>query len=321
MRSPLDRALEGFPAPLARGLRELATTPGACAVISAHEAAAWGSALGVDVPQLMLRLVGWAACRADVPISGFRVGAVARGLSGALYAGANLEFAGLPLSCSVHAEQSALTNAWVHGEEGLDAVAVSAAPCGYCRQFLYELVGAERLEILLPERPATRLSALLPAAFGPRDLDVAGGLMQPQRHDLVLAPSGGDEARSGPGASADAATLDAALRAADASVRAVRQDVCRGGAAHRGRRALRRPLRRKRRVQSEHVAPASGAGPPHAVRARLRRHQGRRAGRVRRADQPATRRAPTCWPPSHRCGWRTRAPRRATEPALASAAE
>lgn len=196
----------GFPAPIAGRLRELAT-PGTCAIIAADEAAAWARALDVVLPELMLRLVGWAALRADVPISRFRVGAVAQGLSGALYAGANLEFAGLPLSCSVHAEQSAVTNAWAHGERALRALAVSAAPCGYCRQFLYELVTAERLEILLPERPAAPLTALLPGAFGPRDLGVEGGLMQPESHGLVLAP---DEAGA-------TETLAAALAAADAS--------------------------------------------------------------------------------------------------------
>jgi cytidine deaminase len=204
-RAALDRAVDTFPAPIARRLRELATTPGACAVIGANEAAGWARMLAVGVPELMLRLVGWAACHAGVPISHFRVGAVARGLSGALYAGANLEFAGLPLSCSVHAEQSATTNAWAHGERGLDTLAVSAAPCGYCRQFLYELVTADRLEILLPERPATPLSALLPGAFGPRDLGVAGGLMQPQSHDLALPPNAAGE------------TFAAALAAANAS--------------------------------------------------------------------------------------------------------
>ena len=176
-------------------------------VIGAEEAVARARELGLTLPELMLRLVGWAALRADVPISGFRVGAVAQGLSGALYAGANLEFAGLPLSCSVHAEQSAVTNAWVHGERGLRALAVSAAPCGYCRQFLYELATAEQLEIFLPQRPATPLTALLPGAFGPRDLGVEGGLMQPQSHGLVLA-AGEAEASE---------TLAAALAAANAS--------------------------------------------------------------------------------------------------------
>ncbi len=186
-------------------------------VIAADEAVARARALGIALPELMLRLVGWAAGRADVPISGFRVGAVARGRSGALYAGANLEFAGLPLSCSVHAEQSAVTNAWVHGERGLEAIAVSAAPCGYCRQFLYELAGAEELEILLPERPAALLTALLPGAFGPRDLGVEGGLLQPQRHGLVLAPGSARDSSAAGEASATDETVAAALAAANAS--------------------------------------------------------------------------------------------------------
>lgn len=209
MRSSLDWAVETFPQGIAHRLREIAATPGACAVIGADEAAAWARAVNAGVPELMLRLVGWAACHADVPISNYRVGAVAQGLSGALYAGANLEFAGLPLSCSVHAEQSATTNAWLHGERGLRAIAVSAAPCGYCRQFLYELVGAAELQILLPERPAAALSALLPGAFGPRDLGVAGGLMHPQNHGLVLDPSADEP-------SADETALAAALSAANA---------------------------------------------------------------------------------------------------------
>jgi cytidine deaminase len=217
MRSSLDSALEGFPAAIARRLRELGTLPGACAVVGADDAAAWAAAFGAGVPELMRRLVGWAACRAVVPVSRYPVGAVARGLSGALYAGANLEFAGLPLSCSVHAEQSAVTNAWAHGEAGLRDIAVSAAPCGYCRQFLHELVTADRLEVLLPERPATALSALLPGAFGPRDLGVAGGLMQPQAHGLALVASASGEGGSGDEARALDATVAAALAAANAS--------------------------------------------------------------------------------------------------------
>ncbi len=217
MRSSLDSALDGFPAAIAPRLRELGTAPGACAVVGADDAAGWARALGTDVPGLMRRLVGWAACRAVVPVSRYPVGAVARGLSGALYAGANLEFAGLPLSCSVHAEQSAVTNAWVHGEAGLRDVAVSAAPCGYCRQFLHELVTADKLEVLVPERRATALSALLPDAFGPRDLKVEGGLMQPQAHGLALAPSASGEGGSGDETGALDATVAAALAAANAS--------------------------------------------------------------------------------------------------------
>ncbi len=76
---------------------------------------------------------------ARVPISGFRVGAVALGESGTVYFGANQEFENLPLNFTVHAEQAAVVNARSHGEKKLLALAVSESPCGYCRQFLTEL--------------------------------------------------------------------------------------------------------------------------------------------------------------------------------------
>ena len=63
-------------------------------------------------------------------------------MSGRLYAGVNLEFPGLPLQHSVHAEQFLITSAAWHGERGLRRIAVNAAPCGHCRQFIAELVTA-----------------------------------------------------------------------------------------------------------------------------------------------------------------------------------
>ena len=63
-------------------------------------------------------------------------------MSGRLYAGVNLEFPGLPLQHSVHAEQFLIANAAWHGERGLRRIAVNAAPCGHCRQFIAELVTA-----------------------------------------------------------------------------------------------------------------------------------------------------------------------------------
>ncbi|MFP5246707.1 MAG: cytidine deaminase [Thermoanaerobaculia bacterium] len=137
--------------------------------------------LGADLTTLLTR----AAEFARPPISNFRVGAVSRGLSGNLYFGANVEFAGEALSFTVHAEQSSVANAWMAGEEGIDLIAVTAAPCGYCRQFLNELVTAPRLVIAMPNetRPLTEL---LPSAFGPRDLGIDGGLMQRDHHALTI---------------------------------------------------------------------------------------------------------------------------------------
>jgi len=154
-------------------------------VIHASDAAALAHDLGLDIRRLMTMLLPLAAQFAKPPISNFHVGAVSRGLSGNLYYGTNLEFSGEALSFTVHAEQSSVTNAWAAGEDGIDLIAVTAAPCGYCRQFLNELVTADRLVIAMPSETRP-LRHLLPSAFGPRDLGVAGGLVQRDDHGLTI---------------------------------------------------------------------------------------------------------------------------------------
>ena len=171
--------------------------------------------LGTDVDGLMIRLLPVASSFARVPISGFRVGAVARATGGdgggALYLGANVEFTGQALGFSVHAEQAAVVNAWEHGEVGLEAIATSAAPCGHCRQFLQELEHAGELTVLEPsaddagggdnagggddgDRPADPgaprrhpLAELLPQAFTAADLGLEGGLMNPAFDEPLLS--------------------------------------------------------------------------------------------------------------------------------------
>src|SRR5258708_27447506 len=119
-------------------------------------------------------------------ISNFFVGAVSHGLSGSLYFGANYEFPGQALSFTVHGEQAATAHAISFGETGIDLLAVSAAPCGYCRQFLYELTTASSLQIILPNTPTTLLTTLLPDAFGPADLGITAALISPQAHGMTL---------------------------------------------------------------------------------------------------------------------------------------
>jgi cytidine deaminase len=175
--------------------------------------------------ELVLELLPWAETYTSPPISNFRVGAIAVGLSGALYAGANLEFPGQSLSFTVHAEQAAVYNAWIHGESGVTLIASTAAPCGYCRQFLNELTTAADLRVLLPGHAPATLAALLPAAFGPRDLGISGGLMQPATHSLRLAEPPADAVTATALAAASAAYAPysgtyagVALRTADGSV-------------------------------------------------------------------------------------------------------
>lgn len=134
----------------------------------------------------MLDLIPEAKRFAIPPISNFFVGAAARGTSGKIYLGANFEFPGEALSFCVHAEQAAVVQAMAGGESGIEMIAVSAAPCGYCRQFLYELTTASTLRVQIPGREPALLSELLPAAFGPADLGVDAALMSPQSHGLAL---------------------------------------------------------------------------------------------------------------------------------------
>lgn len=113
---------------------------------------------------------------ARAPVSGFQVGAAALGLvdpdldAAALYLGANLEFAGLGLSSAVHAEQAVSNFASLQGEDGLSAIATSAAPCGHCRQFLCELGDPGSLSVFVLHEQPTTLAELLPAAFLPAEL-------------------------------------------------------------------------------------------------------------------------------------------------------
>lgn len=114
-----------------------------------------------DVADLLL---GRAAKFAQVPISGFRVGAFVKGHSGRCYLGANLEFIGVPLNTSLHAEQSAVINAWMHGENGIDSLYVSEKPCGHCLQFLQEVDRRGSLKLYV-EGKAQLLKDFLPEPF------------------------------------------------------------------------------------------------------------------------------------------------------------
>src|ERR1044072_1559554 len=145
----LEQALARVPK-IAAAVKLMMLDPSYRGVISAAQAAELEQQSGMNAWQLAYSLVPAAQLYAVTPVSN-NVGAVAVGLSGALYYGANLEVAGQALSFTLHAEQSATSNAWINGEQGLNYLAISAAPCGYCRQFLYELVDATTLQIVLPD--------------------------------------------------------------------------------------------------------------------------------------------------------------------------
>src|SRR5205085_12256813 len=117
--------------------------------IPSSDAAALATAEGKTIDQLMVALLPWARSYAHPPISNYFVGAVARGTNGALYLGANIEFPGHPLGFAVHGEQFALSNAYMHSEPGIEAIAVTAAPCGPCRQFMTAMSPAGVIDVVL----------------------------------------------------------------------------------------------------------------------------------------------------------------------------
>ena len=123
----------------------------------------------LEDPKFLTALLEVAKQFSVAPISNFYVGAIAVGDSGNFYFGANMEFVGVPLSASIHAEQSAVMNAWLHGEDGIQGLHVSELPCGHCRQFLLELSNAHTLPIAVANKKYL-LTDLIPHRFGaPRE--------------------------------------------------------------------------------------------------------------------------------------------------------
>lgn len=154
--------------------------------IDAAQAESISKKLGISGEQLMLELIPVAKEMARPPISEYLVGAVGRGQSGALYLGVNMEYLHNPTNATTHGEQFVVDNAASAGEPFLTQLAVSAEPCGHCRQFLNETNKAKELEILIPEKPKVQLKELLPRDFGPQDLGISASLMSPQNNGLKL---------------------------------------------------------------------------------------------------------------------------------------
>ena len=78
------------------------------------------------------------AARAYAPYSNYLVGAVVRARDGREFEGVNVENAAYPLG--VCAEKSAIVAAVTAGcrPGDLEAIGITASPCGGCRQWLYE---------------------------------------------------------------------------------------------------------------------------------------------------------------------------------------
>ncbi|TML32910.1 MAG: cytidine deaminase [Actinobacteria bacterium] len=76
--------------------------------------------------------------RAYAPYSQYLVGAAVRTRDGRVFEGVNVESAAYPLG--ICAEKAAISRAVVDGcrPGDIEAIGITASPCGGCRQWLYE---------------------------------------------------------------------------------------------------------------------------------------------------------------------------------------
>jgi cytidine deaminase len=124
----------------------------------------------------LVRLARRARLRAHAPFSRFRVGAALRTRTGEIVTGCNVENATYGLTLC--AERVAVFKAVSEGRRRFDAVAVVAdapriaAPCGPCRQILWEFCGDiwVHMENLAGRSQTVRLAELLPMPFDRRNL-------------------------------------------------------------------------------------------------------------------------------------------------------
>jgi cytidine deaminase len=124
----------------------------------------------------LVALAADARRKAHAPYSKFKVGAALLLSSGEIVTGCNIENASYGLTLC--AERTAVFKAVSEGFRDFEAIAVVAesdrptAPCGPCRQILWEFCGDIWVHIARPGRKAKsyRMSELLPVPFDDRHL-------------------------------------------------------------------------------------------------------------------------------------------------------
>jgi cytidine deaminase len=118
----------------------------------------------------LLAVADAAAARAYAPYSNFHVGCAVLARDGRVIEGVNVENAAYPLG--VCAERTALSRAIAEGYRPGDFVtaAITASPCGGCRQWLHEM-GVERVVFRNGARVVTMTpDELLPESFDSSNL-------------------------------------------------------------------------------------------------------------------------------------------------------
>jgi len=103
-----------------------------------------------------------AAARAYAPYSNYPVGAAVLALDGTVFDGVNVENAAYPLGTC--AERTALSGAVVAGYRpgDLEAIGITASPCGGCRQWLHEFRIERATYLYEGELVTRRVAELLP---------------------------------------------------------------------------------------------------------------------------------------------------------------
>lgn len=112
----------------------------------------------------LMSLATEAAKHSYHPYSGFSVGAALLTVSGKVFTGANIENSSYGATCC--AERVALFSAVFAGEREFSAIAVTAMPCGICRQTLSEF--APNLAVYVADEGKINeytLEELLPYSF------------------------------------------------------------------------------------------------------------------------------------------------------------
>ena len=108
------------------------------------------------------------AARAYAPYSNYLVGAAVRARDGRIYEGVNVENAAYPLG--ICAERAAIACAVVDGCRPGDLVeiAITASPCGGCRQWLHEF----RLERVSFRKADGEVASFTPSELLPETWDL-----------------------------------------------------------------------------------------------------------------------------------------------------
>ncbi len=162
-------------------------------ILSKTDVASLKKKLNVSTEQLLVELLPTAKANARPPISNYYVGAVGLTKSGKIIFGNNLEFKNVPINQTVHAEQFLTILTLLEGDE-LDRIAVSAEPCGFCRQFLNEIKGAsKKLKVLVPGKKPKYLGQLLPDSFGPDNLGMKESIYSVRNNKVKLVDKTKDE--------------------------------------------------------------------------------------------------------------------------------